>query len=165
MAQSVITSDLYVSGNLNAKSMTLPAGTVDDNAVEGAAGIQASKLQHQYEPVYQQESATSAVSEQRVVHVVKGATATLLSFDAGAVVLLTGADTCTVDLLKNGVSILTAAISLSSGDTAYGLDSGALSSTTAVTGDVFEVKVTATHSSGTLPKGVFARLALREDAQ
>jgi hypothetical protein len=165
MAQTVIPTDLYVAGGLSAKSFTPPAGSITDAAVQTAAGIQASKLDHQYQPIYQQESSTNAVSERRVVHAVKGATATVVAFDAGAVVPLTGNDTCTIDLWKNGASILTAPIALANTDTARQIKNGSLSSTSAVAGDVFEVRVVYTHNTGTAPQGVFARLTLQEDAQ
>jgi hypothetical protein len=165
MSQTIIPTDVYAAGNLSAKSFTPPAGCILDSSIAGLAGVQASKLQHQYEKTYQQESATNAVTESRVVHVVQGATATLLAFEAGAIVPETGNDTCTIDCLKNGTSILSAAISLTNTDTARQLHTGALTTTTAVAGDVFEVHIVATHNTGTLAKGVFAQLQLREDAQ
>jgi len=166
MSQTIQNSDFYVAGNLSAKSFTPPVGSIGDAAVLGAAGVQASKLQHQYEPVYQQASGVNAVTETRTLHVVKGGTATVVDFAAGAVTPLTGNDTCTVDLKKNGTSILTSAISLASTDTARTLKSAAgYTSTALVAGDWLEVVVTVTHNTGTQPQGVAARLTLREDAQ
>lgn len=166
MSQQVVQSDLYVNGNLSSSTFTAPAASITDSMIQGAAGIQASKLQHQYEKPYSNgDAAATAVSEQRVLHVVRGATATVIEFGAGAIVPLVAPDTCTVDILKNGTSILSAAIALAAGDLARQFKTGSLSGTSAVAGDVFEVKVTATHSSGTLPKGVFAQLKIREDAQ
>lgn len=165
MAQTILPTDLYVNGALGAKSFTPPTGCILDASIVAFAGVQASKLQHQYEKQYEQESATNAVSESRVVHVVRGATCTITEFVAGAVVVLGSGDTCTVDCKKNGTSILSAAISLLSTDTARVAKAGTVTTTSGVAGDVFEVTVTYTHSTGTAPKGVFAELNLREDAQ
>jgi len=160
-------TDLLVQGTINATTNKPSAGAVADASVAAYAGtgtgISASKLQQRFDSHYAQESATNAASEARVAHVVRGANGTIQDFYAGAVVLLTGADTCTVDLKKNGSSILTAAISLLSSDTVRVAKAGSLSSASVVAGDVLEVVVTATHSSGTLPKGVFARVSVTED--
>src|SRR4051812_30646721 len=100
--------------------LPIPANSVGDAQVAtppaAGQGVAANKVIHQHEITYAQESATNAASEKKTIHVCRNA-GTLLDFRAGAVVLLTGADTCTVDLLKNGVSVLTAVISLAAGDT------------------------------------------------
>jgi hypothetical protein len=80
-------------------------------------------------------------------------------------VLLTGNDTCTVDLLKNGTTILSSTIGLASSDTARVAKTGTISNASLVAGDCLEVKVIATHNAGTLPQGVFAEIILNEDAQ
>lgn len=165
MAQNTINGDTYFNGTLTAKAVTLPASTVTDAGVAGGAGIQASKLQHQYEKVLAQDGGVNAAALTRALHAVKGATATIIEVAAGAITPLTGNDTCTIDVRKNGTTVLTAAIALANTDVAYALKTGALTTTSAVAGDVFTVVVTATHNTGTLPQGVFARLTLREDAQ
>jgi hypothetical protein len=164
VAPIVLYSDVQVLGTITGNAITVPSGTITNAMVNAAANIGASKMQHEFLATYAQESATNAVSEQRVVHAAKGATATITQFGAGAVVLLTGADTCTVDLLKNGASILTAVISLLSSDTIRVIKFATLSSTSLVVGDVLEVKTVVSHTSGTLPKGVFARALVVEDS-
>jgi hypothetical protein len=156
--------DFMVTGRLIAGSFTPPSDSVSDASVVAAAGVQASKLEHQYEPVFSQEGGTNAAAEVRVVHVVKGATADLVSFHAGSVVAATSTGTCTVDLKKNGTTCLSAPITLDSSNTAYTVEAGTLSVLTAAAGDVLTVTVAGV--SGTnLPQGVFARLVIREDAQ
>ena len=142
----------------------LPDGAVDDQAVEAGAGLDATKLEHDHRAVYEQESDTTAASETRVIHVVKGTTATVKEIKAGCVVANIGAATVDVDLLKNGVSILTAAIQIDSGDAAYALVAGTIDTPTLAVGDVLEIDVTATAGGGTLGKGVFAYVDIHEDA-
>lgn len=167
MAVSTINSDVYVAGTLSAKALAVSAGAVADAQVAAAAGIQATKCQQQHQPWYSQEGGTNAAAERRVVHVVKGATATLVEMVVGAVVAATGNATATIDLKKNGTTILTGTISLTSATAAYAtVQPAGYTSTSLVAGDVFEVHVTAVNAgTGTLAKGLFARLVIREDPQ
>jgi hypothetical protein len=164
-APFVFPSDVQVLGTLTAFQINVPLGAIVDSMISGSANIAATKVQKQFQENYTNaDSATTAVSETRVIHAVRGATGTLVEFAAGAVVPLVGADTCTLDLLKNGTTMLAAPISLLNTDTARLIKFAGLASNTLVAGDVLEVRVSPTHTSGTLPKGVFARVTVREDA-
>lgn len=165
MPTNKIDGDMYVNGAFSSKTFVPPDGSIDDDAIEAFAEIDATKLDHQHQKGYAQESATNAASETRLLHVVRGATATVVDFGAGAVVPLTGDDTCTVNLKKNGSSILSAAISLASSDVARALKTGTVSSPNLVQGDVLEVTITPTHNTGALPKGVYCNVTIREKAQ
>ena len=83
-------------GAVTLLSVNLPAGSVADATVASAAGIAASKLEHQHRLIYSQESDTTAASEDRVIHVVEGATGDIQSIKAGSVVANIGAATITV---------------------------------------------------------------------
>lgn len=158
-----IEGDIFVAGNIRAVSMTIPAGTVTDESVAAGADVAATKLRHEHRQTYAQESATDAADEARVVHVVRGTAAEAVAFVAGAVVPATVDDTATVDLLKNGVSILTAPISLSVAQAAYEIVAGVIATAALVAEDVLEVVIDGTHAAGVLPKGVFAALSVHED--
>ena len=95
---------------------------------------------------------------------VYGTTGTVVAFEVGSVTACTGDSTITVDLHKNGASILTGVITLDSANTAYIVEAGTLSSATLADGDVLEVVVNATVGTGTLGNGVFASCIIREDA-
>lgn len=163
--QTTLPTDLYVAGNVACKSLTLTAGCVVDASVQQNAGIQASKLQHQHQRIFSQDSTASAVSERKTVHVTYGASATVIAFEAGAIAPATGNDTVTVDLWQNGVSILNSPITLNNSQSARQLVTSSLKSESSVAGDVFEVNVTYTHNTGTAPQGVFACLVMQESAQ
>lgn len=142
----------------------LNTGCVGNDQVKVDAEIDALKLEHQHRPVYAQESATTAVDAIQTVHVVVGQTGTLLGIKAGSVVANIGDSTVTIDLLKNGVSVLTATFDLDSGDAAYALVAGTIDSPdTVVVGDVLEVSVNATIGTGTLATGVFVYVDIKED--
>jgi hypothetical protein len=163
MAQSVTQGDLYVNGNLAAASFTAPTGSITDAMIQGNAGIDATKLDHQHQPVYAQPHGTAAITERQVIHVAKSA-GEVVQIQAGVVVACVGAATITVDLRKNGTTVLTGAITIDNGDAAYAEVAGTVSVTTYVAGDVFEVVVTATAGGGTLGQGLYVAPVFREAA-
>lgn len=170
-SQSVVSSDVIITGNLvvqgNASyhTQTIAAASIGDTQVAPAAGIQASKLQHAHRPIYAQGSSTNATAATQVIYVVVGSTGTVQVAEAGAVVPATGSDTCTVDIKKNGTTILSAVIALTSSQTARQVVAGAVTSASVVAGDVLEVVVAPNHNTGTLPQGVFVALDVFEAAQ
>jgi uncharacterized protein YfiM (DUF2279 family) len=141
--------------------VVLPASVITDSQVAPAAGITQDKLEHQHAKIYNQ--AGNAVSETKAIYVARSA-GTLLSFVAGMVGANAGAATVTFDLKKNGTTVLTAVVSLGSGDPAYTPKSGTLSVTSFVAGDVFTVVTVATAGGGTLGTGAFASLRAKEAA-
>lgn len=143
--------------------VVLPDDCVGNDQVATGAGIAASKLEHQYEKNVTQPN-TAATDETRVIHVVRGATATVQEFRAGSIAKAAGGATCTVDLKKNGSSILSSPITLDSGNSDYVPESAAVTSPDLVADDVLTVVIDGTVGGGTLPTGVYADLVLREDA-
>lgn len=79
-----------------------------------------------------------------------------------AITPLTGNDTYTVDIKKNGVTVLTAPMALLSGTAARASVVGALaaSPTAVAVGDFFEATVTYTHGTGTAPLEVLFQVQL-----
>lgn len=159
---SRIEGSIYISGALSAKSMTLPDAVVTDDTVAADAAISALKLEHQFKPTY---SKPSPASEVAVLHYVFGATGVVSNVVAGTVALCTGDATISIDVKKNGTTILTAPIVLDSANTAYVAEAGTVSVTALAAGDVLTVAVTATAGTGALGTGLFVSLNLFEDAQ
>lgn len=153
--------DLYVAGNLSASSFSAPAGSVTNAMVAASAGIDATKLEHQHRPIYAQNGTASSVTVP--LHCVRGATGTLLQVQAGTIAACAGAATITVDVKKNGTTVLSSAITLDNGNTARVAEAGTLSVTSLVAGDLLEVVITATAGGGTLGTGLWVQLTLEED--
>lgn len=160
MPSMTIPADVHVAGHLSSNTGTIPAASVSDASVAPSAGIQASKMEHVVRPHFSQPN-TTATSETRVVHVCRGA-GTILSFEVGSIVAALTTATVTVDLKKNGTTVLSAVITLDSTNTARVAEAGTLSVTNLADGDVLEVVTVATASGGTLPTGVFASVNLME---
>jgi hypothetical protein len=162
MATSRHEGNLHVVGRITSESMTIPDSTVTDDTVASDAGIGAEKLQHQYQPRYFQSGTAAAATA--VLHVVQGDTATLMAVDVGSVVAAVGDSTVTVDVKKNGTTVLSGTVQLDSGNSAYVPEAGTVSVSNAVDGDVYTAVVTVSAGTGTLPTGLYVALKIREDA-
>lgn len=163
MAQSQLNSDLYINGALTVKTFAPPLSCITNNSIVAAAGISASKLQHQHQKTYGQPGGAISFTERRVIHAVYGLTGTVLAFRAGLRTANVGAATVTFDLQKNGVTMLSAVITQTNAQAAYALTAAAFAATALVAGDVLEVVIVATAGGGTLGNGAFADLILTED--
>ena len=159
-----VEEDGQFRGTVSFLDARLNNAAIKDQHVDSEAGIQAGKLEHQHRAVYAQESATTAAAATRVVHVVKGAAGKLKTFKAGCVTPCIGNATITVDLKVNGASVLQSAVVLDSSQSAYQLVEGTIQTDGLSAGDVVGVAVTVNAGTGTLGQGVFACVALFEDA-
>ena len=161
-----ITGDtVFVDRLIPQGGIDLPANAVGDDEFKIADPLSAEKQQHQHEKTYAQASAATAAAESRVVHVVHGATGELIAFVAGLVGPCVGDSTVSVNLKKNGTTVLSSVVTLDSGDAARATVAGTLSTTALVAGDVLEVTVTVSAGTGTLGTGVFAHVTLHEDSE
>lgn len=77
-----------------------------------------------------------------------------------AITPLTGNDTYTVDIRKNGVTVLSAVIAAANTDTARQSKTGVLTVTSVAAGDFFEAVATYTHGTGTAPLNVQIQVGL-----
>jgi hypothetical protein len=126
--------------------------------------VLASAMAHLHQPVYRQDAACPGAHDaEATIHVALGATGTVLAFKTGLIEPCTGDATITVDLKKNGISILTAEVELTSAHAAYEVVAAALSSPTLVSGDVLTAVVAVAPGTGALGTGLFAALAVIED--
>jgi hypothetical protein len=157
--------NLHVTGTLTAEHMVLSSGAVTDDSVLTGANVAATKLEHQHVITHALTAhAADAAAAREVIHVVWGATATVIGFAAGSTVAATSTGTATVTLKKNGSTILSGSIVLDSANTAFILEAApGFTSTALVAGDVLEAEITGV-SGSTVPKGVFVRLVVRERA-
>jgi len=165
MATNRIEGDIYVNGNVGMTTITLPSGSVTNASIAALTDVTATKLEHQHKILISQGSAASAADERKPVFVVTGLTGTITSIKAGSVAANVGDSTVNVDLLKNGTTALSGDIVLDSGDAAYDLVAGTISSASLAQDDVLEIDIDATVGTGTLALGVFVQLLITEKAQ
>lgn len=156
-----VDGSFYVGGTLICAAMDIPAGTVVDADVASTAAIAASKLQSYPAKTYGQSG--TAVAATAIVHVVRGATGTIKEFAVSNVTANAGASTVTVDLKKNGVSVLNSVVTLNNATGNRGVEEGIIDTTALVVDDVLEVVVALAQSgSDALAVGVAAELRLDE---
>lgn len=148
-----ISDSLYVGGKLTCQSFEAPS----------AYRLPTANAVHRFKPVYNQKNGTAVVDEERVVHTVTGTSGTIVSISAGVITACAGAAEIDVDLHKNGSSILSAAITIDSGDAAYAEVAGTISNTSLVQGDSLEIVVDETTGGGTQGQGLFVNLVIDED--
>lgn len=163
---SVLTENLHVEGHISCRTMAIPSGTVDNDDIAGSAGIAYTKAQQKETHHVTQAHGTAATTERRVIHTVKGATATIVGFRCGVVVACVGAATISIRLKKNGTNVDTAALVIDNTNAAFAFESAAgFTSTALVANDVLEVDITAAAGGGTLGQGLFCELITSEDPQ
>lgn len=153
--RTLIDEDMYVDGVLQTDTLQPPDGSFSNSHVALNAGLATSKMRHKYVESYGQTGA--AADETKLIHLVSGATATTLRFSAGAISAPT-AGSVTVDLLKGGVSILAAAITIGAVDRV--LTAATIDTPASVVGDWLEIVINDTASDAT---GVYAQLEIDED--
>jgi hypothetical protein len=154
--------DLVVTGTTRLLGVTyLPADCVGDLQVKGDAAIDPDKQQHKHRKSYGQSGTVATATVP--IHVVNGATATVISIKAGTIAICAGAATITIDLKKNGTSILTGVITLDSGNTARVVEAGVLTAgATAAVNNFFELVIVATAGGGTVGTGLLVEFEIDE---
>jgi len=157
-----VDGDFLVGGTLYVGSFVPSSGSIRNASVAADAAIAASKLEHQFALTY--GTSGTAASATIPIHCAYGATGDVISIKAGSVAIAVGAATVTVDLKKNGTTVLTGVITLDTGNTAYIGEAGSILTAPYVAGDTFTLVVVATAGGGTLPTGLFVTVILREDA-
>lgn len=156
---------LHVAGLLTCENFDPPDETVGNDAWDPASPLDADNQEHKHRPSYTQGNGVTAVDKTHVLHIVMGATARAKKFVAGVEAAAVGDSTVTVDLKVDGVSILTAPISISSATPANTPQSATIATPNLTVGKIVKVVVDATVGTGTLPTGFFAQAEIDEDAE
>lgn len=157
-----VEGSFHVAGRLSCSEFSPPAASINAASIDGP--LDADDLQHQHRQVHSQAN-TTATTETKIVHIAYGG-GTVADFRAAMIGANVGAATVTFDLKKNGSSVLSSVVTLSSSHAAYEDVVGTLSGTpTYVAGDVFTVVITATAGGGTLGTGAGCAATFNEDPE
>jgi hypothetical protein len=168
VATSVVDGDLIIRGTLTPSGgINLPDNTVGDADVDSSRPISEAKLQKRHHRTYANGSrgASPTADAGKVIHVASGP-GTVVDVAAGITVAgaaWAGGGQATVDVKKNGTSILSGVVTLNGSSVALAVTTATIATTTYVAGDVFEVVVAYTAGTGTPAQGLFARVVFRED--
>jgi hypothetical protein len=155
--------DLNVRGTLTVGTIVLPDNAVTtSNKIIAGCNISADKTEQRVFPSWQQPN-SAATTETRTLFVARRA-GTINEVVAGSIAAAVGDSTVTLDIKKNGTTILSAVITLDSSNTLRVVELGTISGSGAfVADDWFEVVIIATINTGTLPTGVFVQMELDQD--
>lgn len=170
-----LTEDLHVEGNFTAKAIGLPASCVTDAAIAPGANIDAAKIAGRFTiPVELFAAGTTVASlASRLLHIVRGATGTLIALRAVAITAPVGGDRkFTVDLQKSTsggafATVLTTPLEFSVATSAADriAKTAVINTSGLVAGDLLQLVVTASGSTGTQGAGLLVDLLLDEKPQ
>jgi hypothetical protein len=153
----------YFASTLQAKTLIPSAGCVSDAHVAVGANLDALKMRRLRN--YHASKVGTAASETIPLGRVRGV-GTVLAVSVGSIAINSGAATVTVDILKNGTTVLTAVVTLNNANTARVFVAGTLSGTpTLAIGDFLEAVVVATAGGGTVATGLSIDVITHEDPQ
>lgn len=165
---NVVDGDLNVRGDLIISAggqLGVPEGAFGNTQMSATDPLDPDKITWQLVEKYWQVHGSATVTARVPFHLALGP-GDIHSITAGIVVPAVGDSTVTVDLYRNGASIATP-ISIDSGDGAYDLLAMTIDANESdyVADAVFELVVTATAGTGTLPQGLFVFGTFHEEAQ
>lgn len=170
MAQDLFNNDVHVNGALSCKSFNAPAGSITASDIQAAAGIEATKVIHQFALHVAQAPGTAIVAATTLLHTLH-ADAELVAIEAMTPTPATGTDrTVSIDLQKGNMggsfaTVLTAPILLDDDTTARTPVVGAIASPTLTDGDSLQVVVTVAGSNANQAQGLLVTVTLREEPQ
>lgn len=154
--------DHLITGKLLPADIEIPNGNIDNDAISSSAGIEPSKLKSS---VMDEVFIVGTVTTQTIpLGGVKGATRTVKNVRVWNITANTSPSTVTVDIKKNGATILASVITLNAATGNNGVEVAAISDPDGVVGDLYTAVVTAVQS-GTYPlaSGVLIQMHSDED--
>lgn len=158
-----INGDMVVRGHLSATTMTIPNNTVTSDAIQSGANLSADKVESRIYASHAQSN-TAATAETRTLFVARRV-GIVNHIYVGSIAKAIGDSTVTVDVKKNGTSILSSTVTLNSSNTARIAVAATIDGTLddLAVGDWLEVVITISAGTGTLPTGIFVQVEIDQD--
>lgn len=167
-ANSRVEGNMQVTGQIAAASILYPLGSIENEDVQANAGIEATKVIHQFPVRYSQAEGSDVASATIPVHLVYGVTAEIVRVEVMSPTAPAGGDKqFTVDVKAGNnndafASVLSAVVTYDSTLSDKEIAVGVLSTTALADGDALQVVVAATGSTGTQAQGLIVVVWLRE---
>jgi len=162
MSGAIVDGDMTVRGTMRCEAIAMPQNAIDNSdQVKAGTNLNADKLEQRFFPHWSQPN-SAATSETRTLFVARRS-GTVNEVIAGSIAKAVGDSVVTLDVKKNGTTILNAVITLDNANTNRIVELGSITSSAFVAGDWFEVVITATANTGTLPTGVFVQLEVDQN--
>jgi hypothetical protein len=170
LAYTLLDGSVHVAGRLTCNNFEAPADSVGNSAIESAAGIEATKVVHQFPVLYEQVTGTAIVAATATVHIAR-ASGTIVSLEGVITGSVTAGDyTATVDLKKSTgggafASVLSSTLVFDSGNTVRVLEAASINTTSYIDGDLLQITVAVAGTTGSQSQGLTLVLTLRENPQ
>jgi len=171
MGTSRLEADVYVNGTLSMKTLVPSAGSISNSHMNAGAGLATSKMLHRHVINYNQMDGANiadTTGDGHPLHIVQGATATLISVQVACSDAPTGTGTVTVDIKRVNedtptvlATVLTGVITVDNSIADYEIVAGVLAVTALVAGDVLVAVVDETDGDGA-PQGLQVTLVVDE---
>lgn len=162
MSGGLIDGDWAIRGTLRCEAIAMPQNAIDNSdQIKAGTNISADKTEQRFFPHWSQAN-SAASTETRTLFVARRS-GTVNEVIAGSIAKASGDAVVTLDVKKNGTTILAAVITLDNANTNRIVELGSVTSSAFVAGDWFEVVITATANTGTLPTGVFVQLEVDQN--
>jgi hypothetical protein len=141
----------------------LPGACVGDTNADPVHPLDDDKVKHRHIAFYGQSGSATTVTLPLHCAFLAGE---VLDVAAGSIAACVGDSTVTIDVLKNGTTILDEVIELDSTSTAYTSVFGVIADDQEVLAadDILTLAVTATIGTGTLATGLYVSVAVKENA-
>ena len=158
--------DVTVTGNFYPPQSSIKNGHISADAADRIAS---AKVVHQFSVDAElAEQATTVAAVARLLHIVRGNTATLQGVEVAVVSVPTGDYAVTVDLQKSSgggafSTVLATAITINSSTSALTPVVGTLSSASLSDGDILKLVVTVSGTTGMQAKGLLVSVTIAED--
>jgi hypothetical protein len=158
----------FFAGPVTFTSITLPTGpraAIGNTEIKDGANIEAAKLRRRM-ALRARQGNVAAVAETGILHTAYGAVGEVKAIRYSHIGAATGGGTVTLDVKKNGVTILVASLVVTAALAAYGTAVANVVATPAngyVAGDVFTYHITVAAGGGTLPTGIAVEMITDED--
>lgn len=162
-----IKDDFHISGRLSCDRFNPPDSCIGNDAVDPDDPLDETKTAHRQVLLYLNGAGlvtTTATAERKIFHLAYQ-DGVITSVRIGVADAAVGDSTVTVDILKNGTTVLSAPITLTNADLDYTFQTAGLSTPGGVSfdeEDYLEASVTVSAGTGTLPKGVHAAVVVTE---
>lgn len=173
MARTDFLGNVNVVGEFNVSQgpVNLPPGSISNAMISATAGIEATKLEHQF-PISVElfGPAVTVTALTKTIYTVRGLTGEVVGFEAWISVVASDVSrTIDVDLQKSTgggafSTICSASADFTSSSVVRVPVPATLSSSSLVDGDLLQIVVTVAGASGSQATGLHATVMLREDA-
>lgn len=158
---STIDGDLHVQGILSSTAANFPANSIKNKQVDANAAIASTKIIQRLRKNWFQGG--TVVDDTVGIGIITGALGTIISVQACLTeTACIGAATIDVDLLNNGVTVLSATFQIDSADAVYAVIPGVISSSALVVDDVLEIDINETTGGGTQGAGILIEIVYDE---